>query len=254
MINTGRCLERIGYDGPAEPGIETLRALQLAFLYAIPFENLDIHLGTRITLSSDAIFEKIVQRGRGGVCFELNILFSDLLKTLGFRVHLLSARIVRSGSTGPEFDHMVLRISLDHDYLVDVGNGHFCREPLRIDGSATAAAEGYVYRAGVSDGTFALYRSLPGKAWVPRLLFSTTPRLQADFEPMNVYHQTAAESDFKRRRLITIATKGGRVSLIDRHLVLFDGSRKRSRELESEDEYRACLKQYFSIEFPKWKE
>ncbi len=249
-MNAGTCLERMEYDGPTKQGIDTLRALQLAFLLSIPFENLDIHLGAKITLSSEDIFEKIVRRRRGGVCFERNILFHDLLKALGFRVELLSARIVRGGATGPEFDHMVLLTSLDHDYLIDVGNGHFCRAPLRIDGSDTADAEGYSYRVGVSDGSYALYYRLPEKTWVPRLLFSVTPRLRTDFEQMNVFHQTSDLSAFTRLRIVTIATKEGRVSLIDRHLVISDGSGKRSRELESEDEYRACLKQYFGIEIP----
>ena len=39
-------LERIGYDGPRDPTAETLRALHRAHVYAVPFENLDIHLGT----------------------------------------------------------------------------------------------------------------------------------------------------------------------------------------------------------------
>ena len=38
-------LARIGYTGARAPTIDTLRALHRAHLHAVPFENLDIHLG-----------------------------------------------------------------------------------------------------------------------------------------------------------------------------------------------------------------
>ena len=37
-------LERIGYEGPVEPTLEVLDALQLAHATTIPFENLDIRI------------------------------------------------------------------------------------------------------------------------------------------------------------------------------------------------------------------
>ena len=95
MIDLDRCLRRIGYSGPAEPTLFTLRALQMAFLLKVPFENLDIHLGRQIKLSSESIYEKIVTRKRGGFCYECNILFFDLLRAFGFQVEYLSARMVQ---------------------------------------------------------------------------------------------------------------------------------------------------------------
>ena len=46
--------------------VETLRALHQAHLLAVPFENLDIHLGRPIVLDEAAFFRKIVERQRGG--------------------------------------------------------------------------------------------------------------------------------------------------------------------------------------------
>ncbi len=48
-MNVDICLERIGYQGPRDPVLQTLRELQLAFLLHVPFENLDIHLGRNIS-------------------------------------------------------------------------------------------------------------------------------------------------------------------------------------------------------------
>ena len=42
-MDSAAYLKRIDYDGPAAPTIEALRALHLAYLLAVPFENLDIH-------------------------------------------------------------------------------------------------------------------------------------------------------------------------------------------------------------------
>ena len=101
-------LTRIGYNGSREPTLESLEGLHRAFLLAVPFENLDIHIGRTISLDPDAIFEKIVTRRRGGFCYECNGLFAELLSALGYSVERLSARMALSGNIGPEFDHMVL--------------------------------------------------------------------------------------------------------------------------------------------------
>src|SRR5262245_12802880 len=64
-------LNRIDYHGSLEPTAETLRALHIAHLLAVPFENLNIGLGWPIVLDQAALFEKIVLRRRGGFCYEL---------------------------------------------------------------------------------------------------------------------------------------------------------------------------------------
>lgn len=70
----------------AEPAaqLETLGRLQSAFLRAVPFENQDIHDGRPMDISLAATYSKVVERHRGGLCFELNTLFADLLLALGF--------------------------------------------------------------------------------------------------------------------------------------------------------------------------
>ena len=86
-------LERINYRGSLEPTAETLRELQVAHLLAVPFENLSIHAGQPIVLEDEALFAKIVERRRGGFCYEANGLFAALLRALGFPVRMLSAGV-----------------------------------------------------------------------------------------------------------------------------------------------------------------
>ena len=93
-------LGRIGYSGPRTPTAETLRQLHRAHMFAVPFENLDIPLGNPIALSLPAFYAKIVERRRGGFCYELNGLFGWLLEQLGFRIVRLSAGVYGGGQRG----------------------------------------------------------------------------------------------------------------------------------------------------------
>jgi N-hydroxyarylamine O-acetyltransferase len=111
MFDLPAYLQRLNYTGPLTSSAETLRALHQAHLLAVPFENLDIPLGRPIIPEEAALFRKIVEEGRGGFCYELNGLFAALLRELGFKVTLLSARVARAeGGFGPEFDHLTLLV------------------------------------------------------------------------------------------------------------------------------------------------
>ena len=247
-MDVDRCLERIGYGGPTPINLQTLRALQMDFLLKVPFENLDIHLGREIELHSESIYEKIVSKRRGGFCYECNILFFDLLNALGFQVAYLSARMVKGTEVGPEYDHMVLLVNLGQEYLVDVGNGQSCREPLRIDGANSASSEGYTYRVDSHGNDFALYYQQSDAQWMPRFLFTLTPRKQIEFLEMCHFHQRSPKSIFTQHRLATIAKLDGRVSLTDMRLEVTDGLDKQERVLDSEKEYFTVLEHYFGIE------
>src|SRR5688500_2931419 len=97
-LDVNAYLNRIGYQGPLEPSAQTLRDLHVAHLRTVPFENLSIHSHEPIVLDDAALFEKVVQRRRGGFCYELNGLFTALLRSLGFEVEMLSAAVARPRS------------------------------------------------------------------------------------------------------------------------------------------------------------
>lgn len=49
---------------------------------------------------------------------------------------MISGRVRRQdGTFGPEFDHMALLVSLDQEYVVDVGFGDSVRSPLPLSGT-----------------------------------------------------------------------------------------------------------------------
>jgi hypothetical protein len=96
-----------------------------------PSRTLDIHYGKQITLRSKYIYKKVVEKKRGGFCYELNLLFHGLLRELGFESRIIAARIFDSqGVIGPAFDHMCLLVELEQLWLVDVGLAICFSNPL----------------------------------------------------------------------------------------------------------------------------
>src|ERR1035438_1777154 len=152
-------LHRIKYDGPREPSLAILRGLHRRHLRTVPFENLDIALGKPIELDPQLLYEKIVVRRRGGYCYELNGLFHDLLTGLGFNVCMLSAQVRREdGSFGPDFDHMLLKVTLDDAWLADVGFGDSFVAPLPLAAGASHEENGKVFGVTKEDGIWELFR------------------------------------------------------------------------------------------------
>jgi len=241
-------LKRIGYRGPLEPGIETLRQLHRAHMLAVPFENLDIPLGRPIVLSPPMFYDKIVRRKRGGFCYELNGLFAWLLEQLGYVVVILSARVFDGEQSGPEFDHLVLLIKTDERLIADVGYGDSFLEPLRLDVREEQKQQDCAYRLTESGSAKVLQRRL-GSDWEPQYIFSLIPRRLDEFSAMCHFQQTSPDSIFTRKTVCSLATPDGRVTLSNSRFIVTTGGRREEREVVDPEEYRELLKVRFGIEF-----
>ena len=249
-MNIKAYLERINYHGPLAPTAETLRGLQVAHLLAVPFENLSIHARQPIILEDGALFAKIVERRRGGFCYEANGLFAALLRALGFDVVMLSAGVARAGGGfGPDFDHMALMVTLDERWLVDVGFGDSFREPLRLDERSEQAHGGRAYRI-LTDGPYLVLmrRDNGGGEWEAQYRLTLRPHEYADYAEMCRYHQTSPESHFTKARVCSRATEEGRITLSEMRLITTsqDGGRQ-ERTLTSQEEYAEILREQFGI-------
>jgi N-hydroxyarylamine O-acetyltransferase len=147
-------LERIHYRGPLAPNAAALRELQVAHLLTVPFENLSIHSGEPIVLEDKDLYTKIVERRRGGFCYECNGLFAALLRALGFDVTMLSAEVAnRDGGFSQPFDHMALLVNLEQRWLVDVGFGDSFLEPLLLDEKSEQVQGEHAFRI-MPDGDY----------------------------------------------------------------------------------------------------
>jgi N-hydroxyarylamine O-acetyltransferase len=239
-------LTRINYHGPTDPSAETLRALQLAHLRTVPFENLSIHAGEPIVLADEALFNKIVERRRGGFCYECNGLFAALLRTLGFEVTMLSAEVAdASGGFSQPFDHMALMVNDSQRWLVDVGFGDSFLEPLLLDERSEQVEGRRAYKI-VDEGSYLILTRRENDTWTPQYRFTLQPYEYEDFTGMCLYHQTSPESHFTQKRVCSLATEAGRITLSDMRLIETREGARHERVLDQE-EYTTALQQHFGI-------
>jgi len=248
MLDLAAYLDRIGYKAPAPANQETLKTLHRAHMLSVPFENLDIGLGRKIVCEESAFIEKIVNRRRGGFCYELNGAFAALLRGLGFQVTLLSARVPRDdGSHSPEFDHLALRVELDEPWLADVGFGDSFVEPLRLQVDLEQPQDKRNFRIVDEGGFLHMEMAEGGKGWRRQYSFTLEPRKLEDFAPMCHYHQTSPDSPFTRKKVCSLATPNGRVTLADGKLIETRGGVREESALDSEEQWRAALQRHFGV-------
>ncbi len=242
-------LERINYKGSLEPTAETLRDLQVAHLLSVPFENLSIHAGEPIVLEDEALFKKIVERRRGGFCYEANGLFAALLRALGFQVSMLSAEVANAeGRFSQPFDHMALMVTLEERWLVDVGFGDSFLEPLLLDERGEQRQGRRTFQIVPRDAHYILMRRDDGGEWKAEYRFDLRSYEYADYEEMCRYHQTSEQSHFTKGRVCSLAKREGRVTLSEMRLIetTEDGARQ-ERMLTSEEEYARVLSEHFGV-------
>lgn len=240
-------LKRIHYQGLLDPTSDTLRALHRAYMYSVPFENLDIPLGRRIVLDEAYLYDKIVKHRRGGFCYELNGLFSALLREMGFQVQRLSARVAnREGGFGMEFDHMTLLVQLEERWLADVGFGDSFHEPLRLDEHGSQVQEQGTYRISDEGSHLALLRK-EDSLWKAQYIFTLQPHKLSDFSEACLFHQTSPESHFTQGSVCSRATPEGRITLRNMRLIITSNGRRTEQVLEGEASYQGMLREQFRI-------
>lgn len=262
-------LDRIGYHGPHEATAETLRMLHAAHAFAVPFENLDIHLGRTISLDPASLFDKIVRRRRGGYCFELNGLFALLLERLGFSVRHLMARVLWGQTEVSPLSHRVLLVETGGErWIADVGfggngliaaiplaagheerqyadrfrvmsvaNGEDRRDPRRRDPLDARHKDRQEYRIDC----------LVKDVWEPMYSFTTESYLPVDYTYANYFHSHSPESLFTQKRLCTKPTPNGRIILQNRALKIRHDGQSQTQALKTPEAYRAMLADHFGI-------
>ena len=258
-------LARIHYTGPKEATIKALQELQRCHIFSVPFENLSLYGREEIILTKEWLFEKVVRRRRGGVCYELNTMFSLLLDSLGFKPQKHAAQVyhrkIGTGDLGHPGDHVTLSVDIEGQlWLTDVGFGDAFWEPLPFaDLTDPQEQRSGTYRIR-KDGDIYVFEekikvivdemgnekkekeaALHGKPseWVPRYQFDLIPRTSEDFHERLVFQQS--DPRFRRERLCTLPTPWGRVTIAGNKILttkyLGDNKiKKEAKELEGGEE------------------
>jgi N-hydroxyarylamine O-acetyltransferase len=203
-------------------------------------------------------YQKIVDRRRGGWCFELNGCFGALLEQLGYRVTRLACRTFESdtGGLSADFDHLALLVRIDGDrYLVDVGWGDCALAPIPAEPGDYAARPRKVRIESASDSVRLVElvdRGDGETAWQPQYEASLQPRALADFDARSRYLQTEPGLNWTEKPLVTRATsaKGGRVTLHADRLRTRHDDLSFVDEHVAQDEWAAVLEASFGIAPP----
>lgn len=115
-----------------------LQDLQSRHIAKHTFNNLAVLLGQEIPLEVDSLFSKMVEKRRGGYCFEHNKWVFHVLQELGFEVRLLLARVVYNRDVDSARTHRITLLKFrGEEYIVDAGFGHYgARMPVKISGES----------------------------------------------------------------------------------------------------------------------
>jgi N-hydroxyarylamine O-acetyltransferase len=249
-------LTRVAVDRPAaDPGLSTLRGLALAHPCAIPFENLDPLLRRPVRLDIASIQEKLVAGGRGGWCFEHNLLLGTALTALGFSVTGLAARVLWNVVPGVvrARTHMVLLIALpEGPHIMDVGfGGSTPTAPLRLEADVEQVTPHESFRLIKVDDSFRVEARLE-KTWKALYVFDLQPQVLADYEMPNWYLCNHPESHFLLGPVAARVDRDRRYALRNTELAVhYPRGETERRVLTSGPEIRQTLEQVFRIQVPK---
>ncbi len=216
-------LKRIGYNGDCSVSKKTLDDLIWHHQLHIPFETLDCHdFNKEISLDPDAMFDKIVNRHRGGHCIETNSNFCRLLNSLGFDARPCLARVLfGNGEFSHPFDHRPNLVSLNgRTYFCDVGIGGpmpSAAMDIDISGWQNLRADSYAVRPALTKGWYDLLRQtnrFPENPDAPdafslEMIFSTIHSYESDFVFLNYYMTHHPEALHKSTRIVNIRTADG---------------------------------------------
>lgn len=245
-MNLADYLTRIEYQGPVRPDLDCLNAIHQQHLLNIPYENVDVQLRRPLDQDLERIFEKIVHRGRGGWCYEMNGLLEWALGQIGFDVMRLTGGVARK-ERGDEVlgNHLVLSVDLDESYIADVGLGNGLIEaiPLRPDRFRQGHRE---FRLELLDDEIWRFHNFPGAIpldfdfiFAPAdeaLLARTCESLQSDPDSM-----------FRQNLICQRLRRDGVHLLLGRVLIFFGESGQTKTTLNSAQELSDSLLNVFGL-------
>ncbi|KAI1904283.1 hypothetical protein AGOR_G00004080 [Albula goreensis] len=235
-MNLESYFERIGFKGTFDKAdLETLKNVHMQHVLSIPFENLSIHCGELITMDLESIYDKIVMNQRGGWCCENNLLFSWVLKEMGYTYTTLGSRVFNSfkNEFNPLESHLINKVIIDgKPYIADVSFGVSgqIRHPLELISGKDQPQLPGVFRIVENGGAWILQKTarkphiqnesfansnLLDKRLTKQLYcFTLTPRDGDHFRKTIHFLQTSPESLFTNKSICSLQTPTGFRALV----------------------------------------
>jgi len=255
LSNLALYLQRLGFDAPPAPTLDTLRQLQLRHTGVFPFENLSTLSGQPVLIDLPSIEQKVLHDGRGGYCYELNNLFLALLQALGFDARGLSGRVVMGQPEGAwtARTHRLSLVTLDGvRYITDVGFGGMVpTAPLMLDTPAEQLTPHEPYRIEQHEDGYTLRANVGGE-WRAMYIFDLQRQEDIDYAVGNWYVSTHPESSFARQLMVARTGEGWRRTLNNGSFAIHRiGRETERRQVADVDELMGLLRSEFDIRVPR---
>ncbi len=242
-FNLTNYLARIGYEGEVHADVSTLTQLVQKQLRSIPFENTEVQSGRIPSLVPEDIVDKVLKRGRGGYCYEINGVFAMALTAIGFEWYFSGARPMFYPARRPK-THMVVIVRVEgNDYLCDTGfGGYALRAPIMIE-EGEVTQEGDRFSLELFGGEYVLSSLVQGE-WQRQYGFALHPQEWIEFSLANYFNATSPDTIFTQKKLAIMQTPNGRKILVDNELKLIEEGKREQLEVD----YGRALKEYFGLE------
>jgi N-hydroxyarylamine O-acetyltransferase len=253
-IDLDAYFQRIGYIGDRTPTLKTLQSIHQHHAEAIAFENLNSFLKQPVPLDLKSLQQKLIHEGRGGYCFEQNLLFRSVLSAVGFQVTNLAARVLLNlpeGTITPR-SHMLLQVDIDGEkYIADVGFGGLTlTAPLSLTPDIEQSTPHEPFRLIATDHAY-IMQAYIGQAWKSLYRFDLQEQQLPDYQVSNWYVCTHPNSLFVTTLIAARPDTDCRYALRNNQLTThyLDGRTDR-RVLSTVTELRAALEDVFRLNLP----
>ena len=220
---------RIGFQGTASADFATLKRMMRCQLFSVPFENLDVQQGKIVSLVPEEIYCKIVERNRGGYCYEVNGLFAMALGVLGIPYQFVAARPMTYPVRRPK-THVAIVVTIEGEqWLCDLGFGSYgIREPLNLNWINREIRQDFdTFKLSRSPEQNYLLQSFTDGVWKNLYEFNLSPQEWVDFEPANYMNSTHPDSIFVQWLMVVLQNPSGKEVLLgDRFQSVSEGKTK----------------------------
>ncbi len=252
-MDLAQYFERIGYSGPSEPTGAVLAALLHSHVCHVPFENLDVQLGQSLTIDPEDAYEKIVERGRGGWCYEQNGLFGWALSEIGFDVTRVAAAVRRAARGEISMaNHLALLVrteGADSTWLADVGFGGSMTAPIELKEGEYKQEPFRVGLRQLDDGYWQFWEDIGDGEF--SYDFLAEPADETALADKCDYLQTSPDSGFVQSLVAQLREPEAHATLRGKLFSKAGANGVGSHLLESPEELVSVLRDIFALDLPE---
>lgn len=247
-------LEHIGFTHTPKSDYQTLHKLHRLHTLKFPFENITPFLYQEVKLDIESVENKFLNEGRGGYCFEQNLLFLTELRRIGFNVRPLGARVVYNQPEDliTRRSHMLMQVDIQGEkYLADVGFGGLTlTTPIKFQTDIEQSTTHENFRIGKIEEDLKLQAKVAGE-WKTLYRFDLQEQHPIDYEVANFYLYTNPSSIFRNNLIAGRPFEKGRYALSNNQFTThYLGKESVKKTLTTVNEVKDVLTDIFQIKLP----